>query len=130
MKKVIIYDRYLSTLGGGERYVGKMAEVLKNRYDVTLLTDCSASLKAVEDRFNVDLSGVELMVIPCFSNEYAAKFISGYDLFINATYMSSMPGCAKHNLYLVYFPASFDADFNLLKKVLVMILARPAKIVF
>ncbi|MCL5986641.1 MAG: glycosyltransferase [Actinobacteria bacterium] len=130
MKRVVIYDRYLSTLGGGERYVGKMAEVLSSRYDVTLLTDRPASLEDIENRFNVDLSGVKLNIIPCFSNEYAARYTSSYDLFINATYMSSMSGCAKQNLYLVYFPASFDADFDLLRRVLIKLLARPSKFVF
>ena len=130
MKRVVIYDRYLSTLGGGERYVGKMAEVLSSIYDVTLLTDQFANLKAAEDRFNVDLSRVKLNIIPCFSNEYAVRYTSSYDLFVNATYMSSMPGCAKQNLYLVYFPASFDADFDLSKKILIKLLAKPAKLIF
>ncbi|GAH99470.1 unnamed protein product [marine sediment metagenome] len=31
MKKIAIYDRYLSTVGGGERYSCKIAEVLSKQ---------------------------------------------------------------------------------------------------
>ncbi|MDZ7836811.1 MAG: hypothetical protein U5N58_02100 [Actinomycetota bacterium] len=58
MVKIGIYDRYLSTIGGGERYSCKAAEILSKQsgYQVHLLTDLHARLDHISDRLNLDLS--------------------------------------------------------------------------
>ena len=64
MIKIGIFDRYLSTLGGGERYSCKMAEVLSknNNYKVDLITDLYSDLSEVSERLNLDLSETELRI--------------------------------------------------------------------
>jgi len=128
MFRIGIYDRYLSTAGGGERYSCKMAEILSNEPDcqVELVTDLFADLKTVSERLNLDLSRVKLKVFPFLSEEYAEKITAGYDLFVNATYLSSLSSFAKKNMYLCYFPTPFDVDFGALHRLLLVFFRHPA----
>ena len=91
-----------------------MAEILSKEpgYEVDIITDLFADLKTVSLRLNLDLSRVRLKLFPFLSAEYAEKITADYDLFINATYLSSLSSSAKKNLYLCYFPTPFDVDFG------------------
>lgn len=128
MIKIGIYDRYLSTLGGGERYSCKLAEILSKQsgYSVDLITDIYADLKKVSSRLNLDLVRVNLKIFPFLSEEYAKKITSKYDIFINATYLSSLPGHGKRNIYLCYFPTPFDVDFKFIHRFLLLFFRLPA----
>lgn len=128
MKKIGIYDRYLSTAGGGERYSCKIAEVLSGRkgFKVDLVTDIFADLKEVSDRLNIDLEKVNLKVFPFISEDYAERITKNYDLFINATYLSSLSAYGKKNMYLCYFPTPFDVDFHLIHRLLLFFFRLPA----
>lgn len=63
IKKAAIYDPYLDTLGGGERYCLTVAEVLlQNGYQVDLFWSGDPNLiNRAQDRFNLDLSGLNLV---------------------------------------------------------------------
>ena len=128
MKKIGIYDRYLSTAGGGERYSCKIAEVLSEnkKFKVDLITDIFADLKKISRRLNLELDRVNLKVFPFISEDYAEKIIKKYDLFINATYLSSLPAHGNRNIYLCYFPTPFDVDFRLIHKFLMLFFRLPA----
>lgn len=59
MKKALIFDPYLDTLGGGERYVFSFAlGLIKNGYSVVLAWPTRKELEAAELRFGLDLSKV------------------------------------------------------------------------
>ena len=62
-KKAAIYDPYLDTLGGGERYCLTVAEILlQNGYSVDLFWSGSPDLVAkAQQRFNLDLSQINLV---------------------------------------------------------------------
>ena len=122
MIRIGIYDRYLSTFGGGERYSCKMAEILsrQNDYSVDLVTDIYSDLDKVSSRLNLDLSKVSLKVFPFLSEEYAKRITGNYDIFINATYLSSLPAFGKRNIYLCYFPTKFDVDFRFIHRFLLV----------
>ena len=52
MKKALIFDPYLDTLGGGERYVFSFAlGLIKNGYSVVLAWPTRKELEAAELRF-------------------------------------------------------------------------------
>jgi len=125
---ICIYDRYLSTGGGGERYSCKMAEILSKEpgCKVYLITDIFADLNTVQERLNLDLSNVTLKLFPFLSEDYAAKITGGYDIFINATYLSSLGGYAAANIYLCYFPTAFDVDFTFIHRFLLLFFRYPA----
>jgi glycosyltransferase involved in cell wall biosynthesis len=63
IKKAAIYDPYLDTLGGGERYCLTVAEfLLKNNYSVDLFWSGDSNLIAkAQQRFNLNLSQVNLV---------------------------------------------------------------------
>lgn len=63
MIKAGIYDPYLDTLGGGERYILTVAEVLlKNGYQVDLFWNGDQSLLAkAKDRFSLELDGLNFV---------------------------------------------------------------------
>lgn len=128
MVKIGIYDRYLNTLGGGERYSCKMAEILSkiNDFSVDLITDIYANLEDVSNRLNLDLSKVNLKIFPFISDDYTSEITSNYDIFINATYLSSLSAKAKYNIYLCYFPTPFNSDFKLIHKFLLIFFRLPA----
>ncbi len=128
MKNIAIYDRYLSTAGGGERYSCKIAEVLSENkeFEVDLITDIFADLKETSGRLNLELERVNLKIFPFISEDYAERIIKKYDLFINATYLSSLPAYGKKNIYLCYFPTPFDVDFRLIHKFLLFFFRLPA----
>jgi len=132
MKKIAIYDRYLSTFGGGERYSCKIAEVLskQNEFKVDLITDIFADFKKVSRRLNLDLSRVNLKIFPFVSEDYAVRITKKYDLFINATYLSSLPAFGQKNIYLCYFPTPFDVDFKFIHKFLLFFFRLPARWLF
>jgi len=59
MKKALIFDPYLDTLGGGERYVLSLAlGLLKNNYSVNLAWPTRKELSEAEKRFGMDFSGI------------------------------------------------------------------------
>ena len=132
MKKIAIYDRYLSTFGGGERYSCKIAEVLskQNKFKVDLITDIFADLRKVSRRLNLDLSRVNFKIFPFVSEDYAVRITKKYDLFINATYLSSLPAFGQKNIYLCYFPTPFDVDFKFIHKFLLFFFRLPARGLF
>ncbi len=122
MLRIGIYDRYLSTYGGGERYSCKAAEILSKQkgYSVDLLSDLYVDLEKLSKRLNLDLSDVNLNIFPFISEEYANRITKNYDIFINATYLSSLPAHSKRNIYICYFPTPFDVDFKLIHKFLLL----------
>lgn len=83
-KKAGIYDPYLDTLGGGERYCLTVAEILqKNGYDVDIFWSGDKNiLEKAKDRFSLNLKNVKL-VPDIFSGSLYQKFIitRKYDLF-------------------------------------------------
>jgi len=68
LKRAAIYDPYLDTLGGGERYCLTVAEVLlKNNYQVDLYWSGDKTLvQKAEDRFSLNLS--DLNIVPDIYN--------------------------------------------------------------
>ena len=102
--RVGIYDRYWSTLGGGERYAATLAEALKGDGDVELIGIEPLDLSVLSHRLEVDLQGARYTRWPALSCDRLVPLTRPYDLFINATYGSSMRSEAGRSAYLVMFP--------------------------
>ncbi|TRZ50727.1 hypothetical protein D4S03_06255, partial [bacterium] len=61
MKKALIFDPYLDTLGGGERYSLIFAlGLLSSGYSVEIAWKDPNTLRAAEDRFGLDLSKIKI----------------------------------------------------------------------
>lgn len=59
--KIGIYDPYLDDLGGGEKYMMTIAEVLSQKNDVDVFWDKKEDLDGLLQRFSLDLSKVKLV---------------------------------------------------------------------
>ncbi len=105
--KVAVYQRYWSTMGGGEQYAGGIAQVLAEDHDVDLLGPDAVDVDALNERLGLDLSrtGQRLTI----TDSDVASASTDYDLFVNCTYLSHVRGHAGRNLYVVHFPGTVPA---------------------
>src|SRR3989338_8639865 len=102
MKTAIIYDKWLSGMGGGEVVACNMARVLKDDgYRVIFACGKIISTQEIKDKLGIDLSDVEFTEV---KNEQ--DFIQpAVDLFINISFMDYSYGIGKRNIYYVHFPS-------------------------
>ncbi len=107
--KVGIYNQFLRTMGGGERLMGAVAEVLAQAgHDVEIISHVPASLDQLAERFGLCLRGVRLRLTPLLPFDQLGDLTAEYDLFINTSFMSVLPSKAPRSLLLVMFPFPLD----------------------
>lgn len=108
--RIGLYDPYLDTLGGGERYILTAASCLSSMHDVRVFWDDNSYLEKAEKKFNIDLSKVttEKNIFssqnPLLKRMFATK---KYDALI---FMSdgSIPFLfAQKNILLFQFPVNW-----------------------
>lgn len=111
--KVAIYSPYLDTLGGGEKYIATIAEILSKEFDVDLLLDdhlnnLGKDLKSdLESRFNLNLQKVRLVLSPVGKGSGFLKrlsFLKNYDLLFYLTDGSIFYPTAKKNILHIQSP--------------------------
>ena len=110
MMKVGMYNRWLATLGGGEKHSLAVAEFLSRDCEVKVMSHQEVSKEAASSRLKLDLSRVEFCPIPECTAEELGKISGRFDLFINASFMSIFPVHAPMNICLVYFPYPVKKD--------------------
>ena len=103
--KVGIYNRWLATLGGGEKHSLAIAEYLSHNHEVHVISHQSVSREEAAQRLNLDLSQVQFDVIPACSSEELQQMTADYDLFLNTSFMEFLSSKAKHSAALIFFPA-------------------------
>lgn len=102
--RIGIYNRWLKTLGGGEKHSLAIAEYLSQKHSVEVINHQSVEKESAENRLNLDLSRVNFKTIPeCMASEIT-PITSEYDLFVNASYLDFFPSQAKYSTTLIYFP--------------------------
>jgi glycosyltransferase involved in cell wall biosynthesis len=114
--RVGIYNRWLATLGGGEKHSLAVAECLSDKHKVNVITHKPVSRQLAEERLGLDLSRVEFVTIPDIAASEIALITSGYDFFINSSYMDFMPSFAQYSATLVWFPAKVDQKKSLARQ--------------
>lgn len=83
MKRALIYDPYLDTLGGGERYCLTTAEcLLKNGWEVEIPWRDGSIIERAEERLDLDLAGISVVGDRFLRTNTINKFIlfKNYDL--------------------------------------------------
>jgi len=105
--KILVYNRFWTTYGGGERYAGKLAEVLSRRHEVHIILVGDASwpslVQSLRDRLDVDLRGCFAIRLPD-DERWISVFSRFYDAFFNCTHFSKAKGFSKYNAVLLNFP--------------------------
>jgi glycosyltransferase involved in cell wall biosynthesis len=108
--KVGMYNRWLATLGGGEKLSLSIAEYLSQQYPVTVISHKPVDKDLASNRLSLDLSNVEFEFIPERLAPEMTPITSDYDLFINASFLDFFPSLAPKSVYLVYFPTPVDYE--------------------
>lgn len=104
-----VYNTYFSSMGGGEKHALDIASLLRERYDVYLVSEEDFSIDELERYFAVNLDGVKKLISTSVNKHFSSKF----DLFVNSTFRSNLRSRAKKNLYIVSFPHE-DIDASLI----------------
>lgn len=108
--KIGIYDPYLDTLGGGEKYVFSIAECFSREHEVFIFWDDQGVKEKAKDRFSIDLSRVKLT-----NNIFSHKIFflkrwsktGEYDLIIYVSDGSIPLLFARKNIILFQFPVNW-----------------------
>lgn len=130
--KIGIYSPHMSTYGGGEKYLLKIAEVLQKQNSVEFIVLQKPNVNQLETRLNVDLSGVtfrqlripnvvnRLSYLRVFLNVYFLSNITKeYDLFLtqgDGKY-ACVPSQAKYSFYISQVPLKETRNVSFPQKV-------------
>lgn len=123
--KIGIYNRYFSTMGGGEKYTGVLASYLSRKHTVEIITHEKFDKKKLEDNLALDLSKVNVVLLPPSSEKEDEEYSKEYDLFVNCTYFSTAEGLAKKNIVILYFPYYWNNIFPAWTKWIFMMSFKP-----
>jgi len=108
--RIGLYDPYLDTLGGGERYILSAASILSKQHKVELFWDDAAIIQIAEKKLHLDLSKVSVtknIFTHTISKLKRLTTTGTYDVII---YLSdgSIPWLtAKRNILLFQFPVNW-----------------------
>ena len=124
--RVVIYDKWLHSLGGGEVVACTIARILKDEgHDVLFISGKEVSPELIYDKFQISLRGIKFKQV--WNDETALKkLVKDKDLFINISFLDYSIGFAKKNIYYVNFPTKAYNDFNgmIFTKLLIPIASR------
>jgi glycosyltransferase involved in cell wall biosynthesis len=111
--RAAVYNRFWHSQGGGERHSGMIASVLsQDGHDVDLVGHTEVDREELADHLGLDLSRVQLRIVPDRGDLALAALSQDYDLWVNGSYMSRLAPRATRNAYLCYFPTPFDVDLS------------------
>lgn len=137
MKKVMILNPYVFTLGGGEKQMGYLCKFIEDYYDNDVVIDIIVhsidamhdydnnpiTVKMINDRFGLNLKHTNIIKIISKKPHNKIEFLieknkvesisKKYDIFINFKFMSKHEGRAKKNIYECMFPPKrFEQEIN------------------
>ncbi len=104
--RIGVYNRHLATLGGGERYMLKIAELLGQVADVDIVSQAAVPASVISDRLGIDVSELGFVALEDNSVETAELASEKYDLFINASHLDPVKSRAAASILLVHFPSA------------------------
>jgi glycosyltransferase involved in cell wall biosynthesis len=126
--KVAVYNRFLQSMGGGERHSSLLAQVMADEgHEVDLVGHEDVGKDILADHLGLNLGKVNLRIVPDRGEQQVARLSAEYQLFVNASYMSRVKAQAARNLYLCYFPTPFDHDLAGWQRRLVRLLGRQVR---
>ena len=112
MKKIQtvgIYDRWLHTLGGGERHTVAIADFLASKeYTVTLLTHRPTNLDELKKKFGLSTLSFTVRYLPELWDYELSPYTKEYDLFVLSSFADIIPSQAQRSILSVFFPVSLN----------------------
>ena len=104
-KRIVLFDGWLATLGGGERQVLSAASALRELGSVSVVSHCPLPQSTVVDWAGIDLDGVSFHFMPERPQLTARDIAGSADLFVNGTHLSLVDGRGLPSIRFVYFSA-------------------------
>ena len=104
-KRIVLFDGWLATLGGGERQVLSAASALRELGTVSVVSHCPLPRSAVVDWAGIDLHGIDFRFMPERPQLTGREVAGDADLFINGTHLSLVDGRGLPSIRFVYFSA-------------------------
>lgn len=122
IKTAGIYDRWLSTLGGGEQVVFAYAETLiELGYIVDIITHEKLDSKKAEKKMGVSLKKINILYLEPKSSKELSEYSEKYDLFINSSHLDYFPNRNKNGFLNIFFPGEiYISPFEYIKRALVV----------
>jgi len=108
--KVGMYNRWLATLGGGEKLSLTVAEFISRQYPVTVISHKPVDKNLAASRLSLDLSNVEFQFISERLAPEITPITGDYDFFINASFLDFFPCLSSKSVNLVYFPTPVEYE--------------------
>lgn len=100
-----IYDRWLSTLGGGEQVAFAYAQSLYEMgYQVDLLTHKKVDSKQAELKMGISLENFNFRYLEEASSSTLSGISENYDIFINTSHLDYFPNRSEKGILSVFFP--------------------------
>lgn len=120
MKKAALYDPYLDVLGGGEKHILGVMQVLQNLgYEINIFWNSDLSAK-IEERYSFQFSDKLNFLSNIFNKNISLvsklNKLSEFDLFFYVTNGSYFFSSAKRNFVFCMYPKKDLYDMNLLNK--------------
>lgn len=117
-KKAGIYDRWLSSLGGGEQVAFAYAQAfLKLGYSVELITHKEVSKEKAEKKMGVNLRNIPIRYIPNANSHELSGITEEYDVFVNTSHLDYFANRSKLGILSVFFPGIIKlSPFEYLKR--------------
>ena len=102
--KVGIFNRYWSTMGGGEQNAGAYAAYFAKNHDVELIGTENFDLgRLAKILGKPEIAELPIRVIGSHATA-ATEASSDYDLFVSHSYLSDDYSLAKQSIYVCMFP--------------------------
>ena len=108
--RIGIYNRWLHTLGGGEKYSLSIAASLQKDHLVEVISHTEVSQEAMERKLHMNLRETSFRVIPDRPAFDLGPMTTNYDVFVNASHMDFVPCRAQHGVMVVFFPATITSS--------------------
>lgn len=125
---ICVFDKYFSTLGGGERHIGVVIELLLHKHSVTIIHSGEFRREDVSKKLNLDLSRASFVDIGGYEDEADAvnQIVAQEkaDIFINATHFSGLTIDGIVNVSMVFFPKYIYPKAITFKEKMKYVLAR------
>jgi glycosyltransferase involved in cell wall biosynthesis len=113
--RVLIWNAHWRQAGGGEKYAFLLGKSLsENGFTVDFACLSSSDLRYAKNLLNIENFAFNLVVVA--KEDDLLALASVYDLFINASFGSSMIAPIQNSIYLCHFP-QFNRKFRYLSKI-------------
>lgn len=128
MKKVLVLNPYLPTMGGGEKHMGYLCQFMESYYNgdveidilvhnynnINIHDEDYIKIEDLNNRFGLDLKHTRIQKLDIIMSKNLKEWLKNksiveniskeYDLFINFMFCSKHIGKAKKNIYSCMFP--------------------------